>query len=84
MLISWSLQSSLDGAVEISARVRAKADETLHELALAIENECLWNCVLVRKQQAHEIVVRSRERILNPVLFREGRHELFVAWATDV
>src|SRR5689334_5319454 len=49
ILISWSLQGSLDCAVEIGAGVRTETDETLHELALAIENECLWNRVLAAK-----------------------------------
>src|SRR5215475_11650573 len=71
MLISRSLQSSLDSAVEVGARVRAEANEALHELALAIENECLWNRVLALKQKTHEIFVWASERILNAKLFRE-------------
>jgi len=74
MLRSRCLQGSRDGAVDISARFRAEADETLDQLALAIEDECLWNRVLVPEQKADEIFVRSRERVLNTKLFRESRH----------
>src|SRR5215216_4387892 len=73
MLRSWCFQCSLDGAVQISSRVGSKANKTLHELALAIEDECLWNRVLTRKQESYEVFVWSRERILNTELFGEGR-----------
>ena len=84
MLGSRCLQCSLDGTVEISAGVGAETDETLHELALAIEDECLGNGVLVRKQKGDKIFVGSREWVLDAKLFCESRHELFVAWSTDV
>jgi len=84
MLRSWSFQRSLDGAVEMSARLWSKAHEALHELALAIEDECLWNRVLVRKQKTHECFVRFREWILNAEFFRERRHNPLVFWSTDV
>src|SRR5215470_15494817 len=65
ILISWCLQRSFHRAVEINACVGAEANETLDQLALPIENECLRYRVLAAQQQAHEIFVRTRERILN-------------------
>ena len=84
ILISWTLQRGFDSAIEIDARIRAEANETLHELALPIENECLWNRVLAAEEKAHEIFIRSSERILNSELLCERRHKLFVFWSTDV
>ena len=84
MLRSRRLQCGLDGAIEICARVRSEANKTLYELALAIEDECLWNRVLIRKQKGHEIFVGPRERVLNTEFLCERRHFLFVAWSTDV
>jgi len=84
MLISWCLQRCFDRAVEISTCTRSEANEALHKLALSIEDECLWNRVLPGKQKTHEIVVWSRERVLDAEVSRESRHELLVAWSTDV
>ena len=84
ILRSWCVQCSLDGAVQIRARIGSVADKTLHELALAIEDECLWNRVLAGKQESYKVFIGLRERILNAELFGEGRHFLFVAWSTDV
>src|SRR5215213_2028426 len=71
MLRSWRLQCSLDSAIEIRACVRSKADKTLHQLALPIEDECLWNRVLARQQKSYEIFVWSCEWVLNAEMFCE-------------
>ena len=84
MLRSCCLQCSLDGGVEINARFLAEANETLDQLALAVEDECLWNRVLVSDQKRYKIFVRARERVLDAELFRERGDELFVAWPTNV
>ena len=49
--LSRSLQCSLDGAIEFFGGRQAEADQTFHELALAIENERLWYAIVISHQK---------------------------------
>ena len=78
------MQSLFNYTIKTLTCFGVESDETRDELAPSIKNECLRNCVAVGKQKAYEIFVRLSERVLNPKLFCEGRHPLFVAWSTDI
>src|ERR1051325_3334340 len=84
VLFSRDLQSRFDCFVEILARSWSISGETLHELALAIEDERLGNAVVIAEQESYEIFVRLCEGVLNAKLFRELRHFFVVTWTTDV
>ena len=84
MLDLLDLQCTLDGAVESFTGFLGVADETPHELAAPIENECLGDSIVVGKQQAYEIIVGLAEWVLNAKLLRKSWNLFRVAWSTDI
>ena len=78
------MQRLFNDTIKTLTGLSVETDETRDEFALSIKNECLRNCITVGKQEAYEIFVRLSERVLNPKVFCEGRHPLFVTWSTDI
>jgi hypothetical protein len=57
----------------VTSRIRVTNEPGL-ELAFSSKDECLWNLLIVGKEEFGQSLIRKSERILNAKFLREGCH----------